>query len=238
MGYFDYEYKSVAEKKADAEAQIAKLRKKNPNIAPIVIEGRKIAKTWWGVAWNKNLESYADFASRISRGSAYVKNGMVLDLQIASGEISALVQGSRKTPYSVSISIDKMPASKWDSIVKQCSRRIGGIAELVDGKFPEELSQVFLQQGTGLFPSPKEIHFKCSCPDFAYMCKHVAAALYGVGAKLDGNPKLFFTLRDIDFSALIKKSIEDKMANMLKNAGKKSKRIINDADITGLFGVE
>ncbi|GHS99628.1 hypothetical protein AGMMS50276_23620 [Synergistales bacterium] len=238
MGYFDYEYTPVAQKKAEAQAQIEKLRKKNPNIAPIVIEGRKIAKTWWGVAWNKNLESYADYDSRISRGSAYVKNGMVLDLQITSGQIEALVQGSRKTPYSVSISIDKMIKSKWNSIVEQCSRKIGSIAELVDGKFPEELSRIFLQQTTGLFPSPKEIHFECSCPDWAYMCKHVAAVLYGVGAKLDSDPKLFFTLRDVDFSALIKKSVEDKMKNMLKNANQKSKRIINDIDIAGLFGIE
>jgi uncharacterized Zn finger protein len=163
---------------------------------------------------------------------------MVLDLQIEPGKVSALVQGSHKTPYSISITIDKMSASKWNSIVAQCCRKIDGIAALVDGKFPEELAQIFLQQGTGLFPSPKEIHFECSCPDWAYMCKHVAAVLYGVGAKLDGDPKLFFTLRDIDFSVLIKKSIEEKMANMLKNAGKKSKRIIDDANIAGLFGIE
>jgi uncharacterized Zn finger protein len=236
-GYYD-EYIPVAQKKADAQKQIEKLRKKNPNLSPVVIEGRKIAKTWWGTAWNKNLESYADYANRIGRGSAYVKNGMVLDLQIEPGEVRSLVQGSRKAPYSVSIRIDKLSAPRWSAIVEQCSRKIDGISALVEGKFPEELSQIFLQQDKGLFPSPKEIKLECSCPDYADMCKHVAAALYGVGARLDSDPKLFFVLRDIDFSALIKKSVEEKIDSMLKNAGKKSKRIIEGADIAELFGIE
>jgi uncharacterized Zn finger protein len=232
-----YEYKPVAEKKANAQKKLEKLKKKNPNIAPVVIKGRKIATTWWGEAWNSNLERYADYTNRISRGSAYVKNGMVLDLQIAPGKISALVQGSSREPYAVLIEIDKLPAVKWKAIVEQSSHRISGIAELTEGKFPEELAQIFLRQGTGLFPSPQEIHLHCSCPDWADMCKHVAAALYGVGARLDHDPLLFFTLRAIDFSALLKKSVEEKIDSMLKNADKKSKRIIDDADVAGLFGL-
>jgi uncharacterized Zn finger protein len=232
-----YEYKPVAQKKAEAQKQLEKLRKKNPNISPVIVTGRKIAVTWWGQAWNKNLESYADFVNRIGRGSAYVKNGMVLDLQIVKGEINATVQGSRKTPYHVSIRIDSLPDSRWSAIVEQISRGIGGVEELIGGKFPEELSQIFLQQGKGLFPSPKEIHLSCSCPDWADMCKHAAAALYGVGARLDHDPLLFFTMRDIDFSALIRKSVDEKIGNLLKNADKKSKRIIDDADIAELFGV-
>jgi uncharacterized Zn finger protein len=232
-----YEYKPVAKKKAEAQKKLEKLKKKNPNISPVIVEGRKIAATWWGTAWNKNLESYADYANRIGRGSAYVKNGMVLDLQITPGEVNALVMGSRQSPYNISIKIDKISDSNWNAIAAQGSGRIGGIAELAGGNFPEELSQIFLRQGEGLFPSPKEIHLSCSCPDWAYMCKHAAAALYGVGARLDHDPLLFFTLRGIDFSALLKKSVEEKMENMLKNAGKKSARIIDDADIAGLFGV-
>jgi uncharacterized Zn finger protein len=235
-----YEYKPVAEKKADARRQLEKLRKKNPNIAPVVIEGRTIARTWWGKAWNANLESYADYSNRISRGSAYVKNGMVLDLQIAPGLVTALVQGSRKTPYTVSIKIDKLSAARWNAIAAQCSHKIGSLAELIEGKFPEDLSQAFLRRGEGLFPSPKEIHFDCSCPDWADMCKHVAAALYGVGARLDHDPLLFFTLRGVDFSALLKKSVDEKITNLLKNAKKKSRRVLDgldDAGIAGLFGV-
>jgi uncharacterized Zn finger protein len=232
-----YKYTPVAQKKAKAQKQLEKLRKKNPNISPVIVEGRKIAKTWWGASWNKNLESYADYSNRIGRGSAYVKNGMVLDLQITKGEISALVQGSVAKPYEISIKIDKLPDSRWNDIVGQISRGIGSVEELIAGKFPQELAKVFLQQGKGLFPSPEEISFSCSCPDWAYMCKHVAAALYGIGARLDQDPFLFFTMRDIDFSSLIKKSVDEKMGNLLKNAGKKSKRILDDADIGELFGV-
>jgi uncharacterized Zn finger protein len=230
-------YKPVAEKKADAQKKLAKLKKKNPDVSPIVIEGKKIAVTWWGAAWNKNLESYADYANRIGRGRSYVKNGMVLDLQIEPGVINAVVSGSRKTPYDVRIMIDKLSEKKWKAIVNQCSRRIAGISDLVEGKFPEDLAQIFLKQESGLFPSPREIHLDCSCPDWADMCKHVAAALYGVGARLDHDPMLFFTLRSIDFSELLKKSVDEKIDSMLKNAGKKSNRTIDDADITDLFGL-
>ncbi|MDR0615504.1 MAG: SWIM zinc finger family protein [Synergistaceae bacterium] len=234
-GYYDY--KPIAQRKAEAQRQLAKLMKKNPGISPVIIEGRKIARTWWGEAWNKNLESYADYANRIGRGSAYVKNGMVLDLQIAQGEIKALVQGSRRAPYDVLIRIDRLPDATWGSIVEQVSRKIGSVEDLICGKFPEDLSRAFLSRGKGLFPTPDEIHLDCSCPDWADMCKHVAAALYGVGARLDRDPLLFFTMRGIDFSALIKKSVSEKMESMFKNIGKKSKRIIEDADIGKIFGI-
>jgi uncharacterized Zn finger protein len=237
-GYYGYKpYKPVADKKAEAQKKLAKLIKKNPGISPIVIEGRKIAVTWWGAAWNKNLESYANFANRIGRGRSYVINGMVLDLQIGPGAVKAMVSGSRKTPYDVIIRIDKLSDGRWRNIVEQCSRRIAGISDLVEGKFPEDLAQIFLKQESGLFPSPREIHLGCSCPDLADMCKHVAAALYGVGARLDHDPTLFFTLRGIDFSELLKKSVEEKIDSMLKNAGRKSDRTIDDADIAGLFGL-
>jgi uncharacterized Zn finger protein len=237
-GHYGYKpYKPVAEKKAEAQKKLAKLAKKNPDISPIVIEGRKIAVTWWGKAWNKNLESYADYANRIGRGRSYVVNGMVLDLQIGPGVVNAMVSGSRKTPYDVLIRIDKLPEHRWKTIVEQCSRRIAGISDLVEGKFPEDLAQIFLKQESGLFPSPREIHLGCSCPDWAEMCKHVAAALYGVGARLDSDPMLFFTLRSIDFSELLKKSVDEKIGSMLKNAGRKSDRTIDDTDIAKLFGL-
>jgi uncharacterized Zn finger protein len=237
-GYYGYQpYKPVAERKAEAQKKLDKLKKKNPDISPIVIEGRKIAVTWWGAAWNKNLESYADYANRIGRGRSYVTNGMVLDLQIGPGVVTAMVSGSRKTPYDVLIEIDKLSEARWKNIVEQCSRRIAGISDLVEGKFPADLAQIFLKQESGLFPSPREIHLGCSCPDWAEMCKHVAAALYGVGARLDRDPMLFFTLRSIDFSELLKKSVDEKIDGMLKNAGRKSDRTIDDADITELFGL-
>ena len=238
MGYYGfYEYVSVAEKKKKAEKSLEKLKKTNPNISPIIIEGRTIASKWWGKAWNKNLESYADFSNRIGRGKSYVKNGAVLDLKIKEGKVEALVQGSGSKPYNVVISIDKLNKTKWEKVTEICNHRIDTMETLLAGKFPKEFDEIFNASKNGIFPSPKEIHFKCNCPDSARMCKHVAAVLYGVGAKLDEDPILFFKLRNIDFQELLKKSMEEKMQNMLKNADKKSERIIDDTDVFDLFGV-
>lgn len=232
-----YEYVPIAKKRQNAQTALEKLKKKRPDIRPVVISGNKVAKTWWGIAWNKNLEAYADYANRISRGRAYVRNGFVLDLQISSGSVNALVAGSERSPYNVEISIDPLSKDKWNRITEMCGRSIASIDQLVQGKFPKELEMLFTQKGEGLFPSPKEIEFSCDCPDWAVMCKHVAAVLYGIGARFDEDPTLFFKLRDIEIEALIKKSIEEKMKNMLKNSGKKTRRVIKDADISDLFGI-
>lgn len=232
-----YEYVPVAKKRQNAEKALATLKKKRPDIKPVVIAGNKIAKTWWGIAWNKNLESYADYSNRIERGRAYVRNGFVLDLQIEPGVVAAIVAGSGRNPYSIKITIDTLSKVKWERITEICGRSIAGIDQLVRGQFPKELETLFTQKGEGLFPSPKEIKFSCDCPDWAGMCKHVAAVLYGIGARFDEDPALFFKLRNIEIEALIKKSIEEKMENMLKNSGKKTRRVIKDADIGGLFGI-
>ena len=236
MGWFDYrEYVPVAKKKEKADKQIEKLRKKDSNLSPVIIEGRKIAKTWWGEAWCKNLESYADFSNRIGRGSAYVKNGFVVDLKIYEGLVTGRVMGTRL--YTVTIEIDLLYEALKRGIIKMVGRRIDSVSDLIDGKFPRELRDLFLTQEKGLFPAPNEIHMKCSCPDWADMCKHVAAVLYGVGARLDQNPLLFFELRGVDVNAFIKASIDDKISVLMKNAGKSTDRVISNADISEIFGV-
>ena len=232
-GYYSYKPRK---KPKDTAAQLAKLKKKNPDINPVTIDG-KLAKTWWAQAWNRNLESYADYDSRLGRGRSYVKNGAVLDLVITTGEVRALVQGSQVKPYNIVVKIDPLDRKTWSDITQQCSRQISNLEELASGKFPQELTELFTSRGGGLFPSPKEIKFQCSCPDWASMCKHVAAVLYGIGARFDEDPMLFFKLRDIDFSELLKKSVEDKMINMLKNAGARTSRTMVDVNTYELFGV-
>ena len=232
---WDY-YSYKPRKPKDPAAQLAKLRKKNPDIKPVVIDG-KLAKTWWAQAWNRNLESYADYSSRIGRGRTYVKSGAVLDLTIAPGEVRALVQGSRVKPYDVAVIIDPLLKQKWEAITQRCSRKITNLEELASGKFPTELMELFTDKGDGLFPSPKEIRFSCSCPDWASMCKHVAAVLYGIGARFDEDPTLFFLLRDIEFAELLRKSVEEKMNSMLKNAGTVTTRTMTDVNTLELFGV-
>jgi len=238
MSYYGFApYVSVTEKKANSLKSLSKLKAKNKDIQPITIEGKTLAKSWWGKAWNQNLESYADYSNRIARGRSYVRNNAVLDLKITKGEVKALVQGSSGKPYTVSVQIDKLSNEKWNKVITLCNHRIDTLEQLVGGSFPKELEVLFKEKKYGLFPSPKEIHFDCSCPDWASMCKHVAAVLYGVGARLDMNPMLFFELRDIDSVELVKKSMEKKLDNMLKNAGKNSERKIAEKDVFDIFGI-
>lgn len=238
MNYYGFpQYVSVAEKKEKAGKAAEKLRKKNPDIEPVILEGRALAKTWWGKAWNQNLESYADYSNRIARGRSYIRSNTILDLKISKGNVIALVQGSSVKPYAVKIQIDTLKQQNWDKVTALCNHRIDTLEQLVEGKFPKELEVLFTEKKYGLFPSPKEIHFDCSCPDWASMCKHVAAVLYGIGARLDSNPMLFFELRDLDSKELLKKSVERKLEYMLKNAENKSNREIAEEDVFDIFGI-
>lgn len=240
-GYYP-PYVSVAERKSRAQRKLKILRKKKPDIQPIIIEGKGLARTWWGKAWNANLERYADYRNRIGRGRSYVKNGFVLDLKISKGTIDALVMGSESQPYSIRIKITGLTAKKWAAIKKKSKDKIESLQELLDGKFPRDLEELFTAQGTGLFPSPREIKLSCSCPDWATMCKHVAAALYGVGAKLDAVPELFFSLRGVDVGDLVYFAVNKRKTELLDSMvkNKKSSRFIegDDVELANLFDID
>jgi uncharacterized Zn finger protein len=235
VSYYNYSTETVAQKKANALKKLKKLQKKDPTIEPVLIEGRLIAKQWWGKAWNKNLESYADYSNRISRGKSYARQNSLLDLRIDNGVVNAKVSGSKTKIYDVTIHIDALTDLKWSKMLSYCQHKIDSVDALISGSFPVEMEVLFTDKTIGLFPNPKEIEFDCTCPDYAYMCKHVAATLYGVGAKLDQNPLLFFNLRGVDVNVLIKKSIEDKLESMFKQVGKKTTRTISDDRINELF---
>lgn len=220
----------------NSRASRKKEQAKGQKLEPVSIQGRSIAKSWWGRAWCDNLERYADYASRLDRGRRYVRAGTVLDLKIQKGKVMAKVQGSRVTPYKVEIQISPLPEEKYQAVIQACGRRIQTLESLIDGDFPDELKALFQEQG-GLFPTPREISFRCSCPDWAMMCKHVAAALYGVGARLDEQPALFFELRGIDMGRFIDVSLTSKVEALLANAQKPSSRILEGADLEKLFGV-
>ncbi len=231
-------YVSVAEKRAKAAKKLKQLKKKNPDIDPIVIDGRAIARTWWGKAWNRNLEAYADYHNRVGRGRSYVRHGAVLDLRIHSGQVDSLVQGSRSKPYSVRVRIKAMGKKNWTEIKTASQGKLDSLQELLAGKFPKALSEIFTAPGKGLFPSPKEIDFECSCPDWASMCKHVAATLYGIGARLDQDPELFFKLRQVKMKDLVTGAVAGKTKELLKKARKKSTRVIDDSDLSSVFGID
>jgi uncharacterized Zn finger protein len=235
--YYGYgRRETVAEKKAKAAKRLERLRKSNPQIMPIIVEGRTIAHSWWAKSWNTNLESYADYSNRIERGKSYLRCGMVLDLSIEEGVVTALVMGSGSKLYTVDIRIDELPAKKWRTIVNSCGKQIASTAELAQGIFPQEFGERFLDQKSGLFPSPKEIHFSCSCPDWASMCKHVAAVLYGIGARFDDDPLLFFKLRGIPHEDLLRESVDSNMRALLKNANNKTSRVLEGIDLNSVFG--
>jgi uncharacterized Zn finger protein len=188
-------YVPVAERRRRAMRKMNALRKKGVDIQPIEIEGRKIAKTFWGEAWCDHLESFSDFENRLPRGRTYVRNGSVCHLAMAKGKIEAKVSGSQI--YNLRVRIKTLPAKKWRDVKRRCAGQIGSLLELLEGNLSDHVMEVVTDRKAGLFPLPGEISFDCDCPDWAVMCKHVAAVLYGAGARLDEKPELLFTLRGV-----------------------------------------
>lgn len=235
--YGGYSYTSVSDLKEKARKYVEKARNAGEEVNPVEINGKAIVKSWWGKAWCENLESYADFYSRLERGRKYVRANCVVDLKIESGEVHAYVIGSGSKPYKVHVTIDELSEEQYEQICKKCSSKIQDIDSLIKGNFPDNLKELFLQKKGGLFPSMAKIHFNCSCPDYADMCKHVAAVLYGIGARFDTEPLLFFKLRGVDIEKLIGNVIQNRIEMMLENADTKSDRVIPDAQISSLFGI-
>ena len=221
-------YVSVGERQARARKQIAKLKKQGKKIQPVQIEGKKIARSFWGESWCKHLESFSDYENRLPRGRSYVRNGSVCHLEILPGKINAMVSGT--SIYNVTINIDPLQDKAWTNIKKQCTGQIGSILELLAGKLSNEVMRIVTSQKTGLFPMPDEIKLGCSCPDWAAMCKHVAAVLYGIGNRLDNQPELLFLLRKVDPSELITGEIELSSVD--------SKDALDEDSLTEIFGVE
>ncbi len=180
-------YVSVAQRRSNAARELAKRQKKGQAVSPVILEGRKIATSFWGKAWCDNLEHYSDFANRLPRGRTYVRNGSVVDLQIAAGRIQALVSGS--DIYEVVVKVTPVAKARWKSICEDCAGAIDSLVELLQGKFSKGVMERICRQNAGLFPSPREIALSCSCPDWASMCKHVAAVLYGIGSRFDRQPR-------------------------------------------------
>ncbi len=222
---------SVAERRRRADKQRAKLQKSGRALAPVVIEGRAIARTFWGKAWCKNLESYSDYANRLPRGRTYVRHSGVLDLRIEEGRVEALVSG--KSTYQVTVRIDTLPEPQWEALQRECAGQIDSMVDLLQGELSQGVMEIVSRPGQGLFPTPPEIHLSCSCPDWAVMCKHVAATLYGVGARLDHEPELLFTLRGVDPGALVEQVIDQGVTRRPARG-----RVLEVDDLSSVFGVD
>lgn len=225
-------YVPVAERRAMARQQMEKMKKKGLNVQPVEISGRKIADSFWGKGWCDHMESFSDYANRLPRGRTYIRNGSVCHLEIVSGAIKAIVSGS--SLYNVSISIAPLAKQKWDAVKSLCSGRIGSLIDLLRGKLDKGVMEVVSHRHDGLFPLPGEMKFTCDCPDWAGMCKHVAAVLYGVGARLDNAPEMLFLLRGVNHEELVDVSAAISVAAK----GGTSRRRIADSGLAYVFGVD
>jgi uncharacterized Zn finger protein len=234
MSYYGFRpYVPVAKRRMLAARELEKLKKKGHIVSPVVIEGRTIARNFWGKAWCENLERYSDYANRLPRGRSYVRNGSIVDLIIERGQVRAMVSGS--DIYSVRIEISTVSRACWKAICKDCLGSIGSLVELLQGKLSKNVMGRVCREGDGLFPSPREIKMTCSCPDWAGMCKHVAAVMYGAGARLDIAPDLLFTLRGVNRSELIVNAGADLP---MAQTGVATERILAEDDVAALFGIE
>ncbi len=224
-------YVSVGERRKKAEKEAAKRLKKGEKVSPIRIEGRQIAKTFWGKSWCEHLESFSDYENRLPRGRTYVRNGSVIHLEVGIGKIEALVQGS--SLYKIKINIKPVDQKKWEAVASGCSGQIDSVVELLQGKLSSGVMKTITDKSNGLFPHPREIDLNCSCPDWAEMCKHVAAVLYGIGSRLDNEPELLFKLRQVDHLDLISQT----KIKVPVSQNSKANSLVGQ-DLSNLFGID
>ena len=225
-------YVPVAKRRARAQRAMAKLRKQGKHIEPVEVEGHKIARSFWGEGWCKQLEQFSDYDNRLPRGRTYVRNGSVAHLAISKGKIEAIVSGS--TLYHVDIAVKPLARKKWKILRQQCTGQIGSMLELLQGQLSNQVMQIVTDPNTGLFPDPNEITLSCDCPDWADMCKHIAAVLYGIAVRLDHQPELLFLLRNVDHEALISAELDMQAAT----SGKSKRRRLTTQNLSDVFGVD
>ena len=226
-------YVPAAARRRTVDQTVAKMQRQGQTLSPVAATRGAIANSFWGKAWCQNLERYSDYSNRLPRGRTYLRNGSVIDLKIGPGEVTAQVMGS--SLYRITVSIREVAGAHWQAIARDCARSIDTLVELLQGKLSTSVMERITRPGTGLFPSPKEIAFSCSCPDSAAMCKHVAATLYGIGARLDVEPELLFGLRKVDAKELIARAGEGGTpVQKLPHAG----RILDSSKLADVFGID
>jgi uncharacterized Zn finger protein len=201
---------------------------------PVKIEGRKIAKTFWGQRWCDNLERYQHISNRLPRGATYVRNGSVADLVISPGEVRAIVAGTEA--YTVKIKIQTLGPDTWKAIASECAQEIHSLFDLLQGRFSDAIMKRLTQVEGGLFPKNTEIQMNCSCPDSTTVCKHVAAVFYGIAARLDQQPELLFKLRNVDHLELIGQAAT--AANLDRALENTDDSTLSNGDLSDIFGID
>lgn len=226
-------YVPVAERQKQAKDEMARQAKKGVKLSPVRPAGRNIAESFWGKAWCDNLESYQDYENRLPRGRTYLRNGSVIDLRIEAGKVTARVQGS--SLYNVEVKVNALAAKRWEDLKGRCAGRVDSVVALLAGKLPDTVMSAVTCRKSGLFPEPSAISLSCSCPDWADMCKHVAAALYGIGTRLDAEPELLFVLRGVSSGHLVQAAAREMTAAA---AAQNAATELAGEDLGALFGIE
>jgi uncharacterized Zn finger protein len=233
MGWYTHKpYVSAAQRKAKARREVEKRTNRGQEMSPVHVEGLKLGKTFWGKAWCKHIEGFCDFDSRLPRGKTYVRNDSILDLQIRTGLVTAMVMGSEL--YSIRVKISPLTPAQWKAIKKKCAGQIGSLVELLQGRLSDAVMESVTGQNDGLFFKPGQITMACSCPDSAEMCKHLAAVLYGVGCRLDEEPELLFKLRGVDHLELLTEAT--RAASVVTEVG--NRKTIAAGDLSDVFGID
>jgi len=221
------------QRRASATRAMQELRKNGTCIEPLRITGRKIATSFWGAAWCTHLEKFSDYANRLPRGRTYARNGSVCHLAVRRGVVEAMVQGSEL--YEVGIKVTAMSAVRWRAIVKQCACEVGSVLDLLQGRLSDRVMRIVTDRDSGLFPGPKELSMECSCPDWAGMCKHVAAVMYGIGARLDSSPELLYTLRGVDHTELVAAATAEAVT---RRPTRRGAVVLSDSAVSDVFGID
>jgi uncharacterized Zn finger protein len=173
----------------------------------------KFVENWWADRWIKALTRLMD-SGRLSRGRSYARRGQVIEIKVEPGHISARVQGSRRTPYKVSIALQPLNDRQWDTAFDALAEQAIFAAQLLNGEMPPDVEQVFDSVKVPLFPAARgDLKTDCSCPDWANPCKHIAAVYYLLGERFDEDPFLLFELRgrskDEIVAALRERRVQD-----------------------------
>jgi uncharacterized Zn finger protein len=223
-----YYYDDGRERKERLRREIQREGKLKPVTVP---QGnRKLATTFWGKAWCNHLETHSDYEYRLPRGRSYLRQGNVYNLKIQAGSVSAAVAGS--SLYDVRITIRPLAKDAWQRIKTECAGHVGSLLDLLSGRLGDGVLRAVTDRERGLFPNPGEMKPVCSCPDYADLCKHAAAVLYGVGAMLDTSPDLFFLLRSVDPAGLLADTAREALAET-----QRTDDALAGEDLSTLFGI-
>lgn len=191
---------------------LAKLKQElGRELQPIDVKSKAIAKSFWGKAWCKNLENYADYDYRLERGRSYLRSGAILDLTIEPGIVRAFVLGGEL--YQIEIIFKPCSSERWQKLQAACADEVSSLLDLLSGQLSEAVMAALINPDYGLFPKARGMVLSCTCLDVARVCKHLAAVLYGIGARLDEAPELLFTLRDADMHGLVVEKTTSILAN-------------------------